>query len=145
MGHGSGLKHVGARGKMVPQTRALMDAELDLDSDEVVRELARAHDVAAIGRLATAVRRRGKDKAPWSVSVKAARDLLEIGHGRSATQDATDKSGGLTVIINQLTSDDQLERVISGVQMAKSVAATIEIEAEPEPEVIDVTPPEDVV
>ena len=139
MGHGSGAKHAGSIGKAKALTRKEIDDRLEPGSDEYVRELARENDTLAIRTLARAAGRRGKDKAPWSVAVNAAGKLVEIGHGRSATQEPEHVEAGLTVIVNQLTSDNQLERVISGVQVAKDVAAALDIEAEATPS----TEPED--
>ena len=137
MGHKSGLKAAGAKGKEVPMSRTEVESAL-IDAEDIdIKQLAREHDRAAIGVLGKAVARKGGDKAPWAVSTGAAKTLIEIGHGKSETREGEKKEGGLTVIINQLTSDDQLERVVSGVQIAKEIASAERVDVI---DVVDVTP-----
>ena len=134
MGHKSGMKSVGAKGKEAPMSRTQVESAL-IDAEDIdIKQLARDHDRAAIGVLGKAVGRKGKDKAPWAVSTGAAKTLIEIGHGKSETREAERKEGGLTVIINQMTTEDQLERIVSGVQIAKEIASAERVD------VLDVTP-----
>ena len=59
---------------------------------------------------------------------------MEIAYGRPETRDPGDRTAaGLTVIINQLTTGETaLEKVVSGIQMAKNVQKAIDVTAEPD-------------
>ena len=132
MGHKSG------KGAVVPKTRADLEAELEKGYQIEVQKLARKYTKRSIETLARAQRHKltprqkeaGEELAPWPVRRQAARDLIEIGHGRAATQEPERHKAGITVIINQLTSDEQLEKVIPGkvVKAAQEIAATIDAE-----------------
>jgi hypothetical protein len=132
MGHKSGLKHTEAKGKGVPMTRNELESELDAGHEVDIKEIARKHDKAAISVLARAVKRRGKDKAPWAVATGAAKTLIEIGHGKSETREPEDKTGGLTIVINELTIGGQSETRITAAQIARDLAETIDVTPEGE-------------
>lgn len=133
MGHKSGYKHSGAVGKAVPMKRSEAKELLDPGSEDEVRAAARAHAEKAIRLLAKAVGRRGNDPAPWSVARAAANDLLEWGYGKPATQEPGEKEGGLTVVINQLTTGEHREITIPDIEIRRGeISAQVEKTAEEE-------------
>ena len=146
MGHKSGLKHTDAKGLVAKLEHAELVDRLDEGEQLDIKLLAQKEGKKAISTLKRAMMRRGKDKAPWAVATGAAKTLIEIGHGRSETREVEQKSGGLTVIINELSTGTQLERVVSGVQMAREVQSAVVaaevVEVEQETAIVDVTPQE---
>lgn len=102
---------------------AQLSASLEeANADDTLREMAREHDQDAIGVLAAAVSRKGgKGKAPWSVSVNAASKLIELGHGRSATQSIDTGGGDLHVTINKFAGSAPVERELDPIDVAKVV------------------------
>ena len=136
MGHKSGLRKVGAKGKQVPMTKSDLEGALDEGVQVDIQNLALDHVPTAIRTLAKASRRRltptekdeGTELPPWSVSRAAAKDLIEIAGGRPETREAKDTTGGLTIIVNQLTTGESTERVIDAVHTAKEIVEQLEIE-----------------
>lgn len=110
-------------------SRSLTSAEIDLalseaNADDALRDMAREHDEDAIGVLARAVKRKGKDdkKIPWNTSVNAAAKLVEIGHGRSAIQPQIDTGGGdIHLTINKFAGSGPVETEIDPVDLAKVI------------------------
>jgi hypothetical protein len=96
-----------------------------------IAEKARDYSEAALATI------HGLSKGAESetVQLRAATTIIEIAHGKAATQPpAKPDDANITIVINQLTSDEQLERVVSGaVTTAKSVIQPP----------IDVTPKDD--
>lgn len=131
--------------KLQRKSAAELDRALEDGAQIEIKELAQGHIQRSIGTLVEAQRRRptksmkdaGEEVAPWTVRVRAAKDLLEMAGGRPETREPEDKTGGLTIIINQLTSEDQLERVVSGAQVARDVARAVDAEVVTEPPVPD--------
>lgn len=80
-----------------------------------IAELARGHSEEMLDALVKMARRegRGAQRAPHAVAATAAKTVLEIGHGRTATQAADQKDTGLTIIVNNLTTGEtKMEKVI---------------------------------
>ncbi len=141
MGKHTGLRHVGAKGKQTALSRSQAEAALDGVAVSA-KELAQKHVKASILTLAKAQRTKltprqqeaGDELAPWPTRRQAAKDIVEIAYGRPETRDSGDRTAaGLTVVINQLTTgEDALEKVVSGIQMAKNVQKAIDVTAEPD-------------
>ena len=96
----------------VPTTREAIEAELR--DDEAFRQKVQQHEDQALDTLVRATKRKGKGKAPWMVSVSAAKTLIDLSRGKPATQVAAPpEKGGLHVSINVFTGSQQpVERVV---------------------------------
>lgn len=137
MGHRSGLQHAGARGKVQKMSRSELEGRLD--GDEIsAKLLAQDHVKKSISTLVRAQRHtitdaqkeRGETLAPWMTRRQAAKDLIDIAHGRPETRHPDDKTAGagLTVIIEQLTVEaGATERLISSAELAKNVQTVIDV------------------
>jgi len=105
---------------------ALQDA-VELD----IAELARAKSTKMLDVLVDAAERkgRGRNRAPWAVATSAAKSVIEIGHGRVATQEQEHSDSGLTIIVNNLFGGEApVEKTIEGVVLGKDIADAMEIE-----------------
>jgi hypothetical protein len=138
MGHKSGSKLVGARGKM--SAMSMQEAEDALDGDMVdVKALASEHVVASIETLARAQRtelppgakKKGETLAPWATRTKAARDLIEIHAGRPETRETVQKSGGLTVNIIKFSTGEMISLPIAEMKTIEDVEDVL-VDAIPE-------------
>lgn len=108
---------------MVAVVATLQEGE-DLD----LQELAQAYTAESMGTLMKAQRAK---KAPWNSKISAANSVLEYGHGRAKTQEKDLNSGGLTVIINQLSTGEQRESRTPQKVIEALEADAIEIERVP--------------
>ncbi len=114
---------MGKKDGITPRSRSDIEDLLAEGEALDIAEIAREHSQGAIDTLAAAMDRDAPEdeRAPWSVSTKAAKDIIEIGHGRSAVQEKAKEEGGITVVINQLTFNDASERVISADQVRREL------------------------
>lgn len=101
-----------------------------------ISELARARSEDMLGVLVGAANRdvatdeAGKplEELPsWPVAISAAKTVIEIGHGRVATQESEKQEVGLHITINQLFGPGSVEKVIEPGELGASIAKTIEI------------------
>lgn len=95
--------------------------------------LAREKSEDMLGVLVSAANREKNDDDPddepasWAVATSAAKTVIELGIGKSATQVTERQERGLTIVINQLTTGRSTEKVIEGEDLGVEVAKTIEI------------------
>lgn len=136
----------------VPKVTSSEIAELMKEGEQLdIAELAKAKSEEMLGVLVTAANREGvvdedgkllEDLPSWAVATSAAKTVIEIAHGRTATQEVEKKDTGLTIVINQLFSSGTEEKVIEAIDLATDLADTIEIEG-PDinmDELVDLTP-----
>lgn len=121
MGKRSGLKKAGAKGKEEPR-----DIVTQLQAGDAIdlRELAAKHTLPAFDTLLAAASHKPNpdgERPSWSVATKAATQILDYGHGRAGAAEAPDKTGGLTIVINNLTEQSQLEKVVQSVREANEL------------------------
>jgi hypothetical protein len=141
VGHKSGLKTAGARGLAKQLSRAELEAPMHEGHELDVADKARGYEDAALDVMVKAVKRRGKDKAPWAVAVNAAKTIIEIGSGRAATREAKNTGdGGLTILVNQLViqSGQPHEIEIPAEQIKRDLADVSDAEWEPTPGTVTV-------
>jgi len=69
-------------------------------------------------------------KAPWSARISAANSVLDHGHGRANTRETERNPGGITVVINQLSTGGQTESLVSAKAIEKLENGAKAIEAE---------------
>lgn len=130
----SSLQHR-RQGRLQEMSRA--ELEEQLDGDEVsAKMLAIPHVERSIKTLVRSQRHRLSDKqlaagetlAPHMVRRQAAKDLIDIAHGRPETRHPDDKTAGagLTVIIERLTIGPS-ETVVSAVDIARNVQEAIDV------------------
>jgi len=117
---------------ITPKTRSEIEEILDEGEALDIALLAQEHSQSAIDTLAAAMDPdvEEDDRPPWSVSTKAANDMIQIGHGRSAVREAPKEEGGITVVINELTVNHATEKSFSATQIRKELqdATTIDLE-----------------
>jgi hypothetical protein len=98
-----------------------------------IAELAREHSVDMLGALVSMAKRegRGRNRAPHSVASSSAKTVLELAHGKAATQESEIQDTGLTIIVNHLmTGQSPVEKVID-----VGVTDPVEIDSETEIEI----------
>jgi hypothetical protein len=98
-----------------------------------IAELAREHSVDMLGALVSMAKRegRGRNRAPHSVASSSAKTVLELAHGKAATQESEIQDTGLTIIVNNLmTGQSPVEKVID-----VGVTDPVEIDSETEIEI----------
>lgn len=122
---------------MLPERSNVTMAEVKetmKDAEELdIAALAREHSEEMLGALVDMAQRkgRGRNRAPHAVAAASAKTVLEIGHGRSATKERENSDTGLTIVINSLTTGVQVEKVISGDELAVDINDPIEITGKP--------------
>lgn len=95
--------------------------------------LAREKSEDMLGVLVSAANREKNpddpddESASWAVATSAAKTVIELGIGKTATQVHEKQEQGLTIVINQLTTGLTTEKVIEGSDLGAGIAKTIEI------------------
>jgi len=130
---------------IVPRTAAGVVAKLQEGEKIDLQELAQGYTVESMNTLLRAQRSR---KASWSAKINAANSVLDHGHGRANTRETERNPGGITVVINQLSTGGQTESLVSAQAIAKLQSETESIEAEFTPGTItvnvdEIAPPEE--
>jgi hypothetical protein len=131
MGQHSGAATAGAKGRRqamahpsLAMSAEMAHQELTSRHTEEVRALARSHDKEAVRTLKTLMSSR---KTPSQVRRAAAKDLLEIGHGRFAQpvqQPGQGGNSGLTINVIQFGDGEAPEpRTIEVEKVTQAVAA----------------------
>ena len=113
---------------IVPRTAAGVVAKLQEGEKIDLQELAQGYTVESVNTLMRAQRSR---KASWNAKISAANSMLDHGHGRANTRETERNPGGITVVINQLSTGGQTESLVSAQAIAKLDQAAIQ-EFEPE-------------
>lgn len=130
---------------IVPRTAAGVVAKLQEGEKIDLQELAQGYTVESVNTLMRAQRSR---KASWNAKISAANSMLDHGHGRANTRETERNPGGITVVINQLSTGGQTEALVSAQAIAKLQSETESIEAEFTPgkitvNVDEIAPPEE--
>ena len=112
---------------LVPQDPAGVVARLEEGEKLDLQELAQTYTVESMNTLMRAQRAR---KASWNAKISAANSVLDHGHGRANTRETERNPGGITVIIQQLSTGGQTESLVSAAAIAKLEEETNTIEAE---------------
>ncbi len=117
-------------------TRSAVEEAMQGGEQLDIADLARARSEDMLGVLVNAANREGtvdkegkllEDLPTWPVAISAAKTVIEIGHGRVATQEAEKQEVGLHITINQLFGGEATEKVIEPGELGAAIAKTIEI------------------
>lgn len=112
---------------IVPRDPAGVVAKLQEGEKIDLQELAQGYTVESMNTLLRAQRSR---KASWNAKISAANSVLDHGHGRANTRETERNPGGITVVINQLSTGGQTESLVTAQAIAKLEADAQTIEAE---------------
>jgi len=102
-------------------------AKLQEGEEIDLQELAQGYTIESVNTLMRAQRSR---KASWSARINAANSILDHGHGRANTREIERNPGGITVVINQLSTGGQTETLVTAKAIENLEAGTQAIEAE---------------
>ena len=118
MGHKTGLKKVGAQGRVQPLDRAAVEEAFAEGEAISLTELAQQHTETAIGTLVDVM---GDADAAANARVSASTRILEFAHGKAAQSVVhTGNEGGLTINILRLSDGDSgKQQVIDAIDIAK--------------------------
>lgn len=102
-----------------------------------IAELARARSEDMLGVLVDAAESNVKtddegkplEEAPsWAVRTNAARTVIEIGHGRAATQQPDKDDGSIYITVNKLFMPGSTEKTIHSGKIEAEIAKTFEVQ-----------------